>query len=291
MAEKNLYIHQNLNGQQIINAELNRVGIQTVADSAALGTLTTTLRGLTETKRIIVFRSDIKAIYVWDGNGGTGAFEQVSGGAAGNIFDIRGNLTPTTQIAAATNVNKGDVWIVTTAGTWYNTTDGNPSSIDPGFDTGEGFLLEVGDIVIYTGPITGEYASNAQLGTPSNWIVLQRNVDAATETTLGLARIATNTDIVNGTSGSPTPAFLNPEKLSYIKDNNTAYKYAETIATLTANTPYTVTHNLGTKKVKVTITDSNDEEIGLLVDHNGANTIQITSNVTLSNVNVYVSAL
>lgn len=295
MAEKNLYIHQNFNSQQLINAELNRVGIQTVPDLVTpvigLNALTTTLQGLNETKRIVVFRADNKAIYVWDGNGGTGAFEQVSGGAAGDIFDIRGNLTPTTQIAAASNVNKGDVWIVTTAGTWYNTTDGNPSAVDPGFDTGEGILLEVGDIVIYSGPVTGEYATNAQLGDPANWIALQKNIDAATETTLGLARIASNTDMQNGTSASPTPAFISPEKLAYVKDNNTAYKYAETIATLTANTPATVTHNLGTKKVKVTVTDSNDEEIGVLVDHNGANTIQITSNVTLTNVNVYVSAL
>lgn len=294
MAEKNLYIHQNLNGQQVINAELNRVGIQTVPDLTTpvtgLNALTTTLQGLVETKRVIVFKADTKSIHVWDGNGGTGVFEQVSGGAAGDIFDIRGNLTPTTQIAAGDNVNKGDVWIVTTAGVWYNTTDGLPSVTDPGFDP-DGILLEIGDIVIYSGPVTGEYATDAQLGVVTNWIAIQKNIDAATETSLGLSRIASDTDMQNGTSASPTPAFISPEKLAYVKDNNTAYKYAETIASLLANTPTTVTHNLGTKKVQVTVTDSNDEEIGVLVDRNSATQITLTSNVALTNINVYVSAL
>lgn len=289
MAEKNLYVHQNLNGQKVINANLERVGIQTFANLTAINAYGSgTLVPASETKRIAVFDASSKVIYVWDG---VSAFEKVSGGAAGDIFDIRGNLTPTTQIAAANNVNKGDVWIVTTAGLWYNTTDGNASAVDPGFDTGEGILLEIGDIVIYAGPITGEFATDAQLGAPANWIALQKNIDAATETTLGLARLASNADMVAGTSAAPTPAFISPEKLAYLKDINSAYKYFEVIATLTLNTPTTVTHNLNTKKIQVTVTDSNDEEIGVLVDRNGANTIQITSNVTLTNVNVYVSAL
>lgn len=78
MAQKKQYVDLNLNGQQLLNSQLSRAGIQTVADATELGTLTTTLQKLSESKRVFVFQIDNRTMHIWDGDGPSGAFEPLA---------------------------------------------------------------------------------------------------------------------------------------------------------------------------------------------------------------------
>ena len=75
MAQKKQYVDLNLNGQQLLDSQLNRAGIQTVADATDLSTLTTTLQKLSESKRVFVFQIDNRTMHIWDGAGLSGVFE------------------------------------------------------------------------------------------------------------------------------------------------------------------------------------------------------------------------
>lgn len=280
MAEKKIYVDQNLQGQKLTDAVLLRAGMQTVANLAALNALATSLQGLVETKRVIVFREDISAFYVWDGGGATGAFVQATGGSVAGSMVFRGGLqadvvvdvgatitdgVPTTY----SNIKVGHQFIFTTAGTL--TADfGSP-------------VVEVGDQLIFKGPIAGETATHAELIAGGAWTVIQNNLGAASNTTLGTVRTATATEVRDGATGAPTPSVIKSDSIS-------ARQFSQTGITLVANTAFTLTHNLNTKNVRVVITDSADEEIGLLVVHTGVNAVDITSNVGLSNVKAYITS-
>ena len=78
MAQKKQYVDLNLNGQQLLDSQLNRAGIQTVADATDLSTLTTTLQKLSESKRVFVFQIDNRTMHIWDGAGLSGVFEPLA---------------------------------------------------------------------------------------------------------------------------------------------------------------------------------------------------------------------
>ena len=141
------------------------VGLQYVADAAALTTLAGTLSG--ETKKIVVFQADTKVIHVWNGT----SFDATSTPTTG-VFKIRGGLDGSGPIAisAATvtdgtltysNIQNGNLFIVTVAGTL-------PSNMGSS-------ILEVGDWIVFTGTTAGTYATNGELTTAANWTVIQNN--------------------------------------------------------------------------------------------------------------------
>lgn len=279
MAEKNLYVHQNFNEQQVLNAVLERVGVQTVADAAALATLTTTLQTLPvpETKRVMVFRTDNLTFYVWDGGGATGVF-QTSGSPTGAMV-FRGGLDGSSTVVSTTtvtdgtntygNIKTGNTFIFTVAGT-----------LPAAFGSA---VVEIGDTLIFRGTTAGEYADNTELTTAANWTIVQNNVGAASNTTLGLVRTATSTEVRDGTTGAPTPSVIKSDSIS-------ARQHAPVAFNLVANTGFVITHNLNTKNVSVVIRDSADQEIGVLVEHTSVNTVTITSNVALTGVLAFITS-
>jgi hypothetical protein len=120
----------------------------------------------------------------------------------------------------------GDYWYVSVAGT-----------------TG-GVAFNVGDVIIAK-------VNNASTSTASDWIQLEVNRDQATETVLGLAEIATQTEVNTGTDDQ---RIVTPLKLKTFIDNRTG-GYAANIGNGSA-TSYAVSHGLGTIDVNVMLKDN-----------------------------------
>jgi hypothetical protein len=121
---------------------------------------------------------------------------------------------------------KGDYWYVTVAGT-----------------TG-GVAFNVGDVIIAE-------IDNASTTNAADWIQLEVNRDQATESVLGVSRIATQTETNTGTNDT---AYITPLKLvTYL--NNAVGGYAANVGNASA-TSFALTHNLGTRDVTVLIYDN-----------------------------------
>ena len=120
----------------------------------------------------------------------------------------------------------GDYWYVTTAGT-----------------TG-GVAFNVGDVII--AKINAASTSSA-----ADWIQLEVNRDQATESTIGLAEIATQAETDAGTDDQ---RIVTPLKLKTLLDNRTG-GYAINVGNA-SNTSFALTHGLGTRDVIVAIYDN-----------------------------------
>jgi hypothetical protein len=121
---------------------------------------------------------------------------------------------------------KGDYWYVSVAGT-----------------TG-GVAFNVGDVIIAT-------IDAASTTLASNWIQLEVNRDQATESVLGVARIATQTETNTGTNDT---AYVTPLKMvTYL--SNAVGGFAANVGNASA-TSFALTHSLGTRDVTVLIYDN-----------------------------------
>lgn len=121
---------------------------------------------------------------------------------------------------------KGDYWYTTVAGT-----------VD-----GEAF--NIGDMIVAK-------VDNASTTSKADWIRLEVNRDQATETVLGLVRIATQAQVNTGTDDTTA---VTPLKLKTYLDNAVG-GYAANVGNGSA-TSFTLTHNLGTRDVIVSIYDN-----------------------------------
>lgn len=173
-------------------------------------------------------------------------------GIVGNLGNLEGGWDASSGSfpvgsTPVAGTKKGDYWYVTTAGT-----------------TG-GVAFNVGDVII--AKIDGASTSSA-----ADWIQLEVNRDQATETTLGVAELATQAETDAGTDDL---RIVTPLKLKTLLDNRTG-GYAANIGDGTA-TSYAVTHNLGTIDVIVMIKDNTTlEEVFADVVITNANTVTVS---------------
>ena len=149
-------------------------------------------------------------------------------GALGNLegaWDASSGTFPVGSTPVA-GTKKGDYWYVSVAGT-----------------TG-GVAFNVGDVIIAT-------IDAASTTLASNWIQLEVNRDQATESVLGVARIATQTETNTGTNDT---AYVTPLKMvTYL--SNAVGGFAANVGNASA-TSFALTHSLGTRDVTVLIYDN-----------------------------------
>lgn len=149
-------------------------------------------------------------------------------GALGNLegaWSTAGGTFPVGSTPVA-GTKKGDYWYVSVAGTVG------------------GVAFNVGDVIIAK-------IDAASTTLASDWIQLEVNRDQATESVLGVSRIATQAETNTGTNDT---AYVTPLKMvTYL--NNAVGGYAANVGNASA-TSFTLTHSLGTRDVIVLIYDN-----------------------------------
>ena len=149
-------------------------------------------------------------------------------GALGNLegaWSTAGGTFPVGSTPVA-GTKKGDYWYVSVAGTVG------------------GVAFNVGDVIIAK-------IDAASTTLASDWIQLEVNRDQATESVLGVSRIATQAETNTGTNDT---AYVTPLKMvTYL--NNAVGGYAANVGNASA-TSFALTHSLGTRDVIVLIYDN-----------------------------------
>lgn len=117
---------------------------------------------------------------------------------------------------------------------WYVTSDG----------TVNGAILKVGDVLIAN-------KDNPNVNTTADWIILQTNVDQATETVPGIAEIATQAETNTGTDDTK---IVTPLKLKTFFDTVVG-GYAANVGN-GSSVSFAITHNLNTLDVIVQVVEN-----------------------------------
>jgi hypothetical protein len=167
----------------------------------------------------------------------------------GNLGNLEGawNASSGSFPVGTGGTKKGDYWYVSVAGT-----------VD-----GEAF--NIGDMIIAT-------IDNASTSSKADWIRLEVNRDQATETVLGLVRLATQAQVNTGTDDT---AAVTPLKLKTLLDNRTG-GFAANIGNGSA-TSYAVSHGLNTIDVIVMLKDNTTlEEVFADVVITDVNTVTVS---------------
>ena len=245
------YIHGNL------SAEINWID-----DSNTLG-------GVAPSDNIVSTQKAVKE-YVDAAVTALGTFE---GGY--NATTDETDSTPPLKLEAGpnTDVQKGDYWIVTTAGPFF------------GGSAGGGDDLESGDTLIAKVPAPAVFA---------DWTIVHGGIGDATESIKGKVELATQTEALDGVIVGPyaiTPVTLRatlgingkPDNSSESADDGkvlNARRYTTNIGD-GSNDFATVTHGLNNKFVATQIYDANGQ-VELEVTLTDANTLKVTSNSTMA---------
>ena len=210
-----------LGDNQVTLAKLAQVANNTVLGNisgatANVSTITIVTDLASASSTTLATSGSIKS-YIDTNVGGLGNLEGAWSAASGT-FPV--GSTP------SAGTKKGDYWYVSVAGT-----------------TG-GVAFNVGDVIIAK-------IDSASTSSAADWIQLEVNRDQATETVLGVSRIATQTEANTGTNDT---AYITPLKLATLLANSVG-GYAANVGNASA-TSFTVTHNLGTRDVTVLIYDN-----------------------------------
>jgi hypothetical protein len=148
---------------------------------------------------------------------------------------------------AVGGTKKGDYWYVTSSGTV------------------NGVLLEVGDVLIAA-------INNPNVNTSTDWIILQTNVDQATETIAGIAKLATQAQTNTGTNDTN---IVTPLKLKTFFDTVVG-GFAANVGN-GSSLSFLVTHNLNTLDVVVQVVEiSNGDTVYTDVARTNVNAVTVT---------------
>jgi len=151
---------------------------------------------------------------------------------------ITGLAKPMGGIDASTNpnypaANAGEYYRITVAGL---------------IGGASGLPVQVGDEIFCF--VTSAAGTQAAVG--ANWTVVQTNVDQATESVLGLVALATNAEAL--AKSNTTKAVVPSALVGFTQSKTFTFGDGTT-------TTYTLTHNLGTKAVSVTVRDASTDEV------------------------------
>jgi hypothetical protein len=279
---KQMFIDLDFQGLKISKADLEYAGAQVTNDIAAL---TTTIQNDNDinTKRIFVLNSVDKLLYVWDGGGVAGAFE-IYGGSNVTEITVRGGLDQASTVISGATITDGTAYSnIKNGHTFVFNGVGGPATLPANLG---GEQVSSGDRLIFAGIPAGQYATNAELTNPANWFVLQSNVEAATDTSLGLVSLASDAEVKAGAQGSPAPTVVQSNQIGQ-------RQYTSGTINLAANTPSNVLHSLGTQNVTVVVRKAGAPNAGSIIDTNVV--IVDNDNLTIEvnkaiNVIAYVSS-
>ena len=175
-------------------------------------------------------------------------------------YDASTNTPNLDSSPTAGTILKGDMYTVTAAGLFYTE------------------QVEIGDVLI------SEIDDAASL---ADWTVVERNLNTATETSEGTVRLATQTEVDNGTAGALA---VTPDKLAVLLGNlsftekfavdlNGAGEASVVRTFAGGKTTWTVTHSLNTLDVQVEVKEiATGETVGTDVIENTINSTDIVVN-------------
>jgi len=200
----------------------------------------------------VYFNTSDNNFYGWNGTSWINLSQVVT-----NVLTVKGEISNAdTNPSYPSSPATGDTWFITT----------NAGTVG-------GTAVEIGDQLIYDG---------------TSWFVLQRNLQAATESIGGFVQLATQAE---ANAGSNDTKAITPLKLAQFLINFLyARKFAINITSLAANTPTTVTHGLAlaAQEDAVVAFYQGGVEIELLWTPTSVNAGTVTSNQALSNVKVVI---
>lgn len=180
--------------------------------------------------------------------------------AGGLLFKGEYNAATNNPMLDATpiaGIKTGWTYVVTAAGTFFSEE------------------VQVGDMII---------AKQDNPTSAAHWTTINKNIPdivAASESTAGIIRIATTAEVTAGTDDTKA---VTPLKLKQALGTGVVHKYSNTIGDGTAIT-YTVTHNLNTTGVSVSI-----QRVAAPYDQVEAEVIITSVNAVIINFNVAPSA-
>jgi hypothetical protein len=135
---------------------------------------------------------------------------------------------------------------------------------------GSGPIVQVGDLIVALNDNAG--GDEATVG--SDWMIMERNIDYATETTAGYIRIATQTEADAGTDDTTaiTPLKLATILANYSQGNEFGADVGDGVAT-----SFTIQHDLNTTDIVVQVKDNTTlEQVEVDVVHTDANNVTVS---------------
>lgn len=201
---------------------------------------------------LLVLDTNLNTFYFWTGT----AWESI-GAISSGVMTLKGVVT--FNAAEPVSPASGDYYIFSSAGnnTWEGTTP-----------------VQTGDSAIFDG---------------TAWKFIQGNAVDSSESIAGLIEIATQSEVNTGTDDLRA---VTPSKLSSWATTKAFGKvYFINPASIVANTPYTVTHNLALQNRNafiINVMDAENSAISVDVDSVDVNSITITSSTNLTSPSITI---
>lgn len=205
-----------------------------------------------------VYDTDLNQLFFWSGSAWVSGTASITG--AMNYKGAYSNLA-----TAPTTPSVGDTYVMTVGGTlaWAGVTF-NPSAV-----------VQVGDMLVYRGT--------------SVWDVIQGNAVASAQGVAGIIAIADQTTTNTGTDDTVA---VTPLKLtSFTTTKAFAKVYFASGVGLTANTGFTVSHNLNLQNKDsyvIAVKDASGNIVDTDVVSVNINSLTVTSSITVTNFTITV---